>query len=71
MQTSTVQTEMDEMAIMRAEAEEKNARNAYCAVGCGGGAAPEFLSPTQVRIMSREEVHDSYTLILESMKHWH
>ena len=71
MQQTSMQTEMDEMAIMRAEAEEKNARNAYCAVGCGGGAAPEFLTPTQVRHMTRHEVHDQYALIIESMKHWH
>ena len=61
----------DEISAMEAQAAEQNARNAYCAVGCGGGAAPEFLSPTQVRSMTRDEVHDNYALIIESMKHWH
>ena len=75
MQTSTQTAEEmtvmpDEEILMQMEADEKNARNAYCAVGYGGGAAPEFLTPTQVRHMSRHEVRDQYALISESMKHW-
>ena len=56
-------------AQMQAEADTQNRRNAACAVDCGGGA-PEYLTPDQVRSMSRREVHDNYALILESMKHW-
>lgn len=55
---------------MQAQAEEQNKRNAACAVDCGGGQQ-EFLTPEQVRSMSRREVRDQYELIIESMKHWH
>lgn len=62
---------VDEQAMIAAQAAEKNARNAYCAVGCEGATAPEFLTMAQVRHMSRHEVRDNYAMIIESMKHWH
>ena len=62
---------VDEQAMIAAQAAEKNARNAYCAVGCEGAAAPELLTMAQVRHMSRQEVRDNYAMIIESMKHWH
>ena len=69
-ETTAMLEAVDPEAEMQAQAAEQNRKNAACSVECGGGQQ-EFLTPEQVRCMSRREVRDQYALIIESMKHWH
>jgi len=58
-------------ALLRADAERANEQNRSSSTGSVGRSAVEtFFSPSDVREMSREEVRNNYSTILESMKKW-
>lgn len=53
------------------QAGEVNRRNSELSSGSLGSNEPnEYFSPSEVRKMTREEVHANYSGILESMKRW-
>ena len=55
-----------------ARADEINRRNASLSAGkAGKHTAGEYFSPDEVRAMSQRQVHNNYSAIMESMKHWH
>ena len=50
---------------------EVNRRNAALSAGIAGKEAEkEYFSPDEVRAMSQREVHENYSKIKRSMKHW-
>lgn len=57
-------------ALRKAAAEQVNRKNAGNSWGKTEEATNGFLSPDEVRGMSREEVRRNYDRILTSMKHW-
>ena len=57
-------------ALRKAAAEQVNRKNAGNSWGKTEDATNGFLSPDEVRGMSREEVRRNYDRILTSMKHW-
>ena len=57
-------------AVRRVAAADVNQRNAAGAWGRAERAPEDFLSPDEVRSMTRDEVRKHYSRIVESMKHW-
>lgn len=57
-----------EVAQQRAEEASRAAREA--SAGAVGGRTPTLLSPGEVRAMTREEIRENYSLILDSMRLW-
>ncbi len=60
-----------ETARLSDKAMEINRRNAAMSAGIAGKEAEkEYFSPDEVRAMSQREVHENYSKIQRSMKHW-
>lgn len=56
--------------LRRALAQDTNRKNASGAWGRAEFSGEDFLSPDEVRSMTRDEVRRHYARIVESMKHW-